>query len=210
MSSKQFNKTITASTEPVNGLVGDSWFNPVTNKLYAYVPVNKTSPQWVEVLTTNVANNFSLTNATLTGKGTFSGSPSSLALNATNLVENVGIMNTPIVGVYNYNVTSQTVLLVTASATANFTINITGNDTTTLNNLMTVGQSISCALMVTNGGTAYYHAGLQIDGLVVAPKWQGGTAPSSGNASAVDTYMYTIIKTGNASFSAFASVTKFS
>ncbi len=73
MSSKQFNKTITASTEPVNGLVGDSWFNPTTNKLYAYVPVNQTSPQWVEVLTTSVANNVSLTNATLSGKGTFTG-----------------------------------------------------------------------------------------------------------------------------------------
>lgn len=210
MSSKQFNKTITASTEPVNGLVGDSWFNPVTNKLYAYVPVNQTSPQWVEVLTTSVANNFNLTNATLSGKGTFTGSSSTLALNTTNLVENVGIMNTPIVGVYNYYVTSQTVLLVTASATGNFTINITGNDSTRLNNLMNIGQSITCALMITNGSTAYYHAGLQIDGTVIAPKWQGGTAPSSGNTSAVDTYVYTIIKTGNATFSAFASLTKFS
>ena len=29
----------------------------------------------------------------------------------------------------------------------------------------------------------------------MTPKWQGGTAPSAGNASSIDVYVYTIIKT---------------
>jgi hypothetical protein len=29
----------------------------------------------------------------------------------------------------------------------------------------------------------------------VTPKWQGGTAPTSGNINSIDTYTYTIIKT---------------
>lgn len=210
MSSKQYDKTITSTTEPINGLVGDNWFNPLTNKLYVYVPINKTSPQWVEVLTTSVANNVSLTNINSSGTATFTGSPSSIALSTINLAENISLATSPLIGVYNYFVTSQTILYVTAAATGNFIINITGNDTTKLNNLLNVGQSISCVLMVTNGSTGYYNTGLQVDGIAVAPKWQSGTAPSMGNTSSVDTYSYTIIKTANATFSAFASQTKFS
>ena len=49
----------------------------------------------------------------------------------------------------------------------------------------------------------------QVDGVSVTPKWQGGTAPTSGNASSIDSYTYVIIKTGSATFTVLASVTKF-
>ena len=52
--------------------------------------------------------------------------------------------------------------------------------------------------MITNGSTAYYHSGLQIDGVTLAPKWQSGTAPATGNSNAVDIYSYTVIKIGRA------------
>jgi hypothetical protein len=63
--------------------------------------------------------------------------------------------------------------------------------------------------MVTQGTTAYYNNAVQVDGASVTPKWQGGTAPTSGNASSVDVYSYTIIKTGSAAFTVLASQTKF-
>jgi hypothetical protein len=63
--------------------------------------------------------------------------------------------------------------------------------------------------MVTNGATAYYNTALQVDGASVTPKWQGGTAPVLGNASAIDVYAYTVIKTANATFTALASQTQF-
>jgi hypothetical protein len=63
--------------------------------------------------------------------------------------------------------------------------------------------------MVTNTGSAYYPSAFQIDGNSVTPKWQGGTAPTSGDTSAVDIYTYTVVKTGNAAFTVFASQTKF-
>jgi hypothetical protein len=50
---------------------------------------------------------------------------------------------------------------------------------------------------------------VQVDGSSVTPKWQGGTAPTAGNASSIDTYSYTIIKTGSAAFTILASQTKF-
>ena len=62
---------------------------------------------------------------------------------------------------------------------------------------------------MTQGATAYYNNGWQIDGTPVVPKWQGGTAPTAGNASSIDVYTYTIVKTGSAAFTVFASQTKF-
>ena len=74
---------------------------------------------------------------------------------------------------------------------------------------MTTGQSVTAAFLATQGSTAYYNNVVQVDGSTVTPKYQGGTAPTSGNASSVDAYSYTIIKTGNAAFTIFASQLKF-
>ena len=73
---------------------------------------------------------------------------------------------------------------------------------------MSTGQSITCVLMTTQGGTAYYNNVIQVDGSSVTPKWQNATV-SSGNASRTDVYAYTIIKTGNAAFTVLGSLTPF-
>jgi len=80
--------------------------------------------------------------------------------------------------------------------------------------LMSTGQSLTIAYLVTNGTTAFYQNGFQIDSSAVTPKWQGGTAPSSGNASSVDIYSITAVKVANTStvasaFNVFAAQTKF-
>ena len=64
-----------------------------------------------------------------------------------------------------------------------------------MNSILGVGQSISVVFLNTNGATAYYPNVFQIDGSAVTPKWSGGTAPSAGNASAIDSYSFSIIKT---------------
>ena len=74
---------------------------------------------------------------------------------------------------------------------------------------MSTGQSITIAFLVTNGATAYYQTGFTIDGTSVTPKWQGGTAPTSGDASSVDIYTFSIVKTGSAAYTVFGTVTKF-
>jgi len=112
----------------------------------------------------------------------------------------------------NYDVvTNGAVTYVTASNTSNYTLNVRGDGSTTLNSIMTTGQSLTIAHLVTNGGTAYYLTSLQIDGTTsgVITEWQNGTAPSSGNINSVDIYSITIIKTGNAAFTAFAAQTRF-
>ena len=83
----------------------------------------------------------------------------------------------------------------TGNATSNITLNIRGNGGTTLNSLLSVGESATVALLITNGATPYYPNVIQVDGSTVTPRWSGGTAPSAGNASGVDVYSITVIKT---------------
>lgn len=109
----------------------------------------------------------------------------------------------------NFNVNDQSVLFLTSNAGANWTVNFRGSTGTPLNSFMAVGQAITVALLATQGGTAYYNSIVQIDGSSVTPKWQGGTAPTTGNASSIDTYVYTIVKTANATFTVYASQTRF-
>jgi hypothetical protein len=95
----------------------------------------------------------------------------------------------------NFDYVTQSIQYYTNNATTNFTLNIRGNGVTTLSSLVAVGKSVTLVLMVTNGGTAYYPNVIQIDGSTVTPKWQGGTAPTSGNINSIDTYTFTVIKT---------------
>jgi hypothetical protein len=78
-----------------------------------------------------------------------------------------------------------------------------------LNTAMATGEVLTCAFLVTNGGTAYYNSAVQVDGNSVTPKWLGGTAPTAGNASSIDVYSYSIIKTGSATFTVLASQSRY-
>ena len=109
----------------------------------------------------------------------------------------------------NFDVISQSIQYYTSNTANNWTLNVRGNSGTSLNTLMATGQTITITFLATNGSTAYYNNAVTIDGNSVTPKWQGGTAPTSGNTSAVDIYTYAIVKTGSAAFTVFASQTQF-
>jgi hypothetical protein len=121
------------------------------------------------------------------------------------------ISATAATGTINYDITTQSVLFYTTNASANWTVNLRASSGTSLNTAMSTGQSVTVAFLVTQGSTAYFNSAVQVDGTTsgVTTRWQGGTAPSSGNASGVDVYSYTIIKTADATFSVFAAQTQF-
>jgi hypothetical protein len=139
----------------------------------------------------------------------FTGSATTIGAKLVNAVEQVTISATAATGTINYDVTTQSVLYYTTNASANWTLNVRGNSSNTLNSLMVTGESLTLVFLVTNGATAYYQSAFQIDGSSVTPKWQNGTAPSSGSASSIDAYTITIVKTGAAAFTALAAQTKF-
>jgi hypothetical protein len=149
------------------------------------------------------------TATTFTATQTLNGSASTLAEVLVNAAETTTISATAATGTINFDVTTQSVLYYTTNASANWTVNFRGSSGTSLNTLMATGQTMTVAFLVAQGATAFYNNVVQIDGTGVTPKYQGGTAWSAGNASGVDVYTYTIVKTGSAAFTVFASQTQF-
>jgi hypothetical protein len=149
------------------------------------------------------------TATTFTALQTFAGTSSNADLKTSNILEVSTVSATAATGTINYDVTTQSVLYYTTNASGNFTVNFRGSSGTSLNTIMSTGESLSVTFLVTNGATAYYNSAVQVDGSSVTPKWQGGTAPTSGNASSIDSYTYVLVKTGSAAFTVLASVTKF-
>jgi hypothetical protein len=119
-------------------------------------------------------------------------------------VESWYINATAFAGYTAYLQTNGAVHYLTTTSTANGTLNMTATSGTTLNSIMTTGQAITFSLLITNT-TAFYANAYQVDGSAVTPKWSGGTAPSAGNASAIDIYSFTILKTGSAAFTVLAA-----
>lgn len=127
----------------------------------------------------------------------------------TTILEPITVAATAATGSINFDALTQSVIYYTSNAAANWALNFRGNGSTSLNTMMSTGQVVSATFMVTQGTTAYYSASVYIDGVAVTPKWQGGTAPTTGNVSSVDVYTYAIVKTGSAAFSVFASQSQF-
>jgi hypothetical protein len=127
-----------------------------------------------------------------------------------NAKEKITVSATAATGTIAYDVATQSVLYYTTNASGNFTVNIRGSSSVTLNSLMAIGESYTVAFLNTNGGTAYYNNVVQVDGTTsgVTTKWQNA-APTAGNASSIDSYVYTVIKTADAVFTVIASQTKF-
>jgi hypothetical protein len=124
--------------------------------------------------------------------------------------ERTTVAATAATGTIAYDAITQGVLYFTSNASANWTLNIRGNSGTTLNSSLAVGDAITVTHLVTQGSTAYYNSAVQIDGSAVTPKYQGGTAFAAGNASSIDAYVYTVVKTAaTPTYTVFASQTKF-
>jgi VCBS repeat-containing protein len=114
--------------------------------------------------------------------------------------ERMTVSATAATGTINFDADTQGVLYYTTDASGDWTLNVRGSGSTTLNSKLATGDSTTVAFLVTNGSTAYKHSALTIDGSAQTVKWSGGTAPAAGNASAIDAYSFTIIKTASATF----------
>jgi len=157
------------------------------------------------------ANN-AVTNSaqTFTATQTFTGTSSATAIVLNDAAEVATVSATAATGTINYDITTQSVLYYTSNASANWTVNFRASSGTSLNTLMSTGQSMTVAFLVTQGSTAYDNSAVQVDGTTsgVTTRWLGG-APTAGNASGIDSYRYLIIKTGSATFTVLASNTQF-
>lgn len=109
----------------------------------------------------------------------------------------------------NFDAINKSILYYTSNAAGNWTLNIRGDTSTTLDSIMNVGDTRTITFLVPNGATNYYQTGFQIDGNAVVPKWQGASPPGAGSPNSIDIYAFSIIKTAAATFSVFASKVQF-
>jgi len=123
------------------------------------------------------------------------------------LEEDVNIVASAATGTINFDVATASIWYYTSNATANHTLNFRYNSSTTLNSVLPVGDAITLVWLNTNGTTPYWPNVIQIDGTNVTAKLPATI--SGGNASSIDAYSYTIIKTANATFTVLATQTKF-
>jgi hypothetical protein len=184
---------------------------PATTNLYSLGSLSK---RWNEVhgATIYEAGNRVATRGlaqTFTEKQTFSGSTTAAGIKFFNALEAATLTGVGSGGAINIDVTTQSIIFANANAIGNFTLNVRGNSTTTLNSLMAVGESITVVYMNQNGATPYYPTSFAVDGTTITPRWGGGTAPTGGNASSTDIYTITIFKTGSAAYIMLAQQSKF-
>jgi len=109
----------------------------------------------------------------------------------------------------DFDTQTQGVVLSTAAADANFTVNLRGDGSNSLDSVMDVGESITVAYISKQNATAYYNTTVKVDGTGVTPVWQGGAAPTAGNSTSNDVYTFTAIKTASSTFTVLAAQTQF-
>jgi hypothetical protein len=189
---------LTGSTDLVIGTIG-------ANALH--MTVNSSATDALSISSTGLINVNS--NTAGTALLTVTTSTTTPALKVPNIVETGNTVGSAPSATTNFYLSSGAVQYYTTNAANNWTVNFAFSSGTTLNTAMAVGDSMSCTLLATQGSTAYYNSAVTIDGTSVTPKWQGGTAPTSGNASGIDSYTYVILKVGSASYTVLASQTKF-
>lgn len=108
--------------------------------------------------------------------------PTTGSSRVTSITEAVNLIAAAPTSVQNFYISNGSVEYYTVAAANNWTINFAWSNSTALNNEMSVGDSLTIAMLTTQGATPYYATQITIDGIGVTPKWVGGTAPSSGNA----------------------------
>lgn len=115
-------------------------------------------------------------------------------------VENWTIAATATSGSYNFDVLTQMLLRHTSNAAGNFSLNVRGDGSTSLNSIMTTGESITIVFEAVQGATPYYLTALNIDSSAQTINWINDAAVAAGIASGTDRYTFTILKTDSATF----------
>jgi hypothetical protein len=182
-------------------------YNPTTNALTTTTFVGSLNGNANTATTAGTVT--TAAQPTITSLGSLTGLTVAGTTSVQQILEKATIVATAIPNNAFIDILTGSVVYYTVNADSNWSLNFRGNSGTLLNSLMSTGQSLTVAVMVTNGATSYYPLDHIIDGTSVPVKWQNGITVTAGNVNGIDIYSYTIIKTANNTYTVFGSQTKF-
>jgi hypothetical protein len=159
----------------------------------------------VTISSTDTLTNKTLTSPTVNTATIAGGTLSDAVIRG--LEEDVNVVASAATGTINFDVETASIWYYTTDASADHTLNFRYSSSVSLDTALAVGDAITLVWLNTNGATPYYPDVINIDGSAVTPK-----APATidaGNASAIDAYSFTIIKTASATFTVLETQTKF-
>jgi len=183
------NKTIALGSNTVSGTIAE--FNTALTDA-DFATLGGTETLTAKTLTTPTINGATLNSPIFVGPE-----------------ERVNVVAAAATGTINIDTLTAGTWYYTSNATGNHTLNLRGSATTSMNTLLATGDSQTIVWLNTNGVTPYYVSAVQVDGVSATVKWQNGTAPSAGNASSIDAYVFTLIKTAASTYTIFGTQTKF-
>jgi hypothetical protein len=151
---------------------------------------------------------------TFTGKNTFNGASTAPAMKLLNALEAVTITGTAVAAAatINFDLSTQSVLWYNVNATGNPTaVNFRLSSGTSLNTAMAVGESVTCAMLIKNGATAYFlnTSRLTVDTSGTVTVLWLGAQPTAGTINGTDIYTFVIMKTAATTWTIFASQASF-
>jgi len=150
------------------------------------------------------------TNKTFTWSNTTKAFTFNQGIDIQQVIETANVDATALNTNTNFDVLEGAVKFYTANNAANWTLNVRGDSSTTLNSVMNTGDSLTIAYLASQlSANTFYQSAMQVDGNSVTPKWQGGSAPSAGNATSIDVYSFTILKTAANTYTVLGSQTQY-
>jgi hypothetical protein len=183
----------------LSAIVGANVTGTVANATHA-----STANTVIDAAQPNITSVGTLSNLSVTNNTTTANLNVSSIANIVTGIENISIIGAQ-TGTYDFDVLTSPIRYSTGNATANLTLNVRGNSSTTFNSLIANGQSMTVSYALTNGATAYGVTSLSIDGSSITPKYAGSNFTA---ANSIVTYTYTIIKNSGV-FTALGSVTRY-
>jgi hypothetical protein len=185
----------------------------ITGNLIATNSINASNSIVALSITGNLIGTGAISANNFAGGGVGSDSlAQNLTISTIRVAETVNVQTTPISGNYNIHVAEATAYYFVGNTTGPVTFNLIGNNSTSLNSLLNVGQTASLAIALKQGATRY-RANVFIDGVnpLSSVVWMGASQPAQLGAQtqSIDTYSITVIKTENNGYTVMVGNTTF-